>query len=854
MVLMMGKCRGIIIFLVALCLFGASCTKATGDRYIVELYSYTADADTSFVLENERLLFEMDPATTYFTVTDKLNGTVWHSNPPNASDDTRAVGMFKQQLLSTLIVEYSTPNGLKILHNNYEYSISRELFDIVRHEDEIEVKYSIGNIVKQFIIPYAIPESRYLELMDRMDTSTQKRVREYFKKYDISNLNDADREYLEANFPGVLEETEELVYILRDIFNKKDQEKGSYETMFKTIDYTQEEYEEDLARYNIEFSNDKLIYNISICYRIEGNELVVSLPIDKMDWEPDNPLTRLSVLPNFGAGEVEDDGFILVPEGGGAIIGFNNGKTQQTNYYTDIYGWDYGLKRDILISENRSNFPVFGISRNGSSMLCILEDYASVASIEADISGKNTSYNTANASYKIIHGDAAAMSSRSDEAVMLYEKNTLSGEIRQRYAFLGTDSYADMARAYRDYLLDKYEGMAKKDEASVPVNINMVGAIDKKGQKLGLIMSIDVPLTTYKAAAEILKDLEARGFGNMNVVYTGWMNGGLTHKALTSIRTIPALGSKKDLKAFISYADSKDIPVYLEGNVMFAPDYGILDRYFINSNTAKYTTREVIKLHEYSAVAFVSYTYGDSYYFVKPQVMGKYTDNLLEAARKHNASGIALRDVGYKLGADYNPKNHIIREDVIKGQQEILKDIINAGDGVVTYGGNEYIVAYSDYVLNMDFYGNPYMIIDYNVPFYQMAIHGLVDYFGTPVNLARDYTDMLLKNVEYGAGLSFTFMMDAATTLQESYYYTDLYGAHYELWKELATQIYTRYDSELSHLFGQYMTGHKRLAEGVYETTYEDGTKVYVNYNNKDFNYEGVVIPSRDYVVERGNR
>ena len=34
-------------------------------------------------------------------------------------------------------------------------------------------------------------------------------------------------------------------------------------------------------------------------------------------------------------------------------------------------------------------------------------------------------------------------------------------------------------------------------------------------------------------------------------------------------------------------------------------------------------------------------------------------------------------------------------------------------------------------------------------------------------------------------------------------------------------------------------------------TVYEDGTKVYVNYGYEAFNYNGVKIPARDYLVVR---
>ena len=65
-------------------------------------------------------------------------------------------------------------------------------------------------------------------------------------------------------------------------------------------------------------------------------------------------------------------------------------------------------------------------------------------------------------------------------------------------------------------------------------------------------------------------------------------------------------------------------------------------------------------------------------------------------------------------------------------------------------------------------------------------------------------------------------------------------------------EIYNRYNSELGHVFNQEMTNHEYLAKKVTCTTYEDGTKVYVNYSYHDFTAtDGTVVPAKDYAVTR---
>ena len=57
----------------------------------------------------------------------------------------------------------------------------------------------------------------------------------------------------------------------------------------------------------------------------------------------------------------------------------------------------------------------------------------------------------------------------------------------------------------------------------------------------------------------------------------------------------------------------------------------------------------------------------------------------------------------------------------------------------------------------------------------------------------------------------------------------------------------------MSGLNSQLITGHEQLSENVAVTTYEDSTRVYVNYSNSVFDTGAVQVPARDYLVERGD-
>jgi len=208
--------------------------------------------------------------------------------------------------------------------------------------------------------------------------------------------------------------------------------------------------------------------------------------------------------------------------------------------------------------------------------------------------------------------------------------------------------------------------------------------------------------------------------------------------------------------------------------------------------------------------------------------------------------------MGKDISSDFNRKTPVSREKERENQSNYLAKV-SEGTKVMLNAGNEYAVAYADIVTNMPLGGPEYTIIDKQVPFYQLAIHGFVDYTGEPLNLTANPEDELLKSAEYGAGLAFTVMQENPFTLQNTLY-TQYFGSEYVACKDEMYATYNRYNSELGHVFNQEMTDHEFLTDTglVTCTTYEDGTKVYVNYDYNDFKTpEGTVVPARDYTVTR---
>ena len=199
----------------------------------------------------------------------------------------------------------------------------------------------------------------------------------------------------------------------------------------------------------------------------------------------------------------------------------------------------------------------------------------------------------------------------------------------------------------------------------------------------------------------------------------------------------------------------------------------------------------------------------DAYFLLKPETAADMLTNLVRAARKRGASGISLEDVGSLLSADYNPRHTVTRDEVAALQMDVLRSQAD-GLGVMMRGGNLYALEHADLVTDTDLAGIGYFIVDEQVPFFQMALHGLVEYTGYPLNLAGDWEQELLLSAQRGAGLSFVFMQEEPLVLHDTLY-SNYYGASYKLWSQRARQIASRYARELGGLFNQAIIGFEYL-------------------------------------------
>ena len=119
-------------------------------------------------------------------------------------------------------------------------------------------------------------------------------------------------------------------------------------------------------------------YAIPVEYLLCEDGFRARVLCDKIVEQGTERIYQISVLPFFGAKTVADkDGFLLVPDGSGAVMRFNAQRTEFPSYTARLYGNDYLTVEDY--SGNRQEnclLPFIGLQGQNNGFLAVADNGA----------------------------------------------------------------------------------------------------------------------------------------------------------------------------------------------------------------------------------------------------------------------------------------------------------------------------------------------------------------------------------------------------------------------------------------------------------------------------------------------
>lgn len=794
-------------------------------------------ADMVLAAENDTLKLYVNTSSGAVAVVDKRNGNITYSNPTDADEDSIASGTNKAYLKSQLIVDYFNTTRTQGTFDSYSYCAERGQLEVESIANGVRFLYTMGDLSSETgIVPRYISADTLEKVMERMSEEGSTFTR---KKYTESKVADNYYELLESAVKGASQ--------LRKLNN-----------YFTEAGFTEEEYIAEMEGSGVE-GLIPISFEIPLEYRLNGDAVDVSIPLSEVKENGGGSIFRIQMLRYFGAAGTEEEGYMLVPNGSGSLINFNNGKTGTSPYSEYVYGLD-PLSAEYTVRENTTDtkLALYGIFRKDSAVFATIEDGASYALLSAYVSGKVNEYNFVYPTFVVRGNDKLSMfgTTGNEADIPIVETNHYDANLTVKYTMLTEENadYSSAANYYRDRLVR--EGKLTAEETTgddLKFYYDVLGGVGMTKFFLGTQYQGMYAMTTFEEAEDIYTDLYDSGITKQVMNFQGWMNRGYYHDVANKIKIPHALGGKSDLEALSSRMAADGNTFYAD--VAFQKVTFISKRYSYGNETSRYYGAGYVAEFGLVNPATLRQTSGlgyeeNHYYLISPKFLHRYTDAFVKKIGKYDIGGISLRDLGNELHSDKKRTHIIDREAALDVVTAALGDMKNTGKNILLNAGNDYAFGYADDMINVPLSSNDYYIIDETVPFYEMLIHGYIDYAGSVINLSDTYekSDIVLNLVENGAAPHFMFSWENSSDIKTTAL-NRFYSTFYENWKDDSVAIYNEVNGALKYVTGAAMIKHETLDSGVKAVTYSNGVVIYINTGNSDKTVNGVTVPAKGYLV-----
>jgi hypothetical protein len=590
-------------------------------------------------------------------------------------------------------------------------------------------------------------------------------------------------------------------------------------------------------------SGESDYFVIPVVYRFDRGDLIVTVETAKIEYAPGIHLTKVYVLNSFAAGGIREDGYIFLPDGSGTIIANNTSVYGMTQLDVPFYGHDFGVSYDSFSSlEPYAPMPVLGIKRVDSAVFGIVEGSDAMSGVQGRAGVTTFAYCSAYPYFNYYTRDYLNRSSN----VYAYSQVLPIEDFVVRYHFLygGDADYSGMARYYRTYL--EQNGIIRRlqGQRDIKLNLRLFGAINKMIRTMGVPIKQVVAATSFAQGREIIKTLHDSGISNMDIIYTEIMNGAREYKAPSKIDIENQLGGLDGYNDLVSYSDS------LGYNVFPSVDFG---KVYKKGNGISRSDDVILTISRNDAVIYDGITLPPDTVaasFINPLRYDSLVSSFLADHKKLAGSSAYLPTLGCFLSGNYNEKSGLTRTESQILTTGAVKALSDAGLGLKLDSGNVYLLSGADSLVNVALDSSMSRLETYAVPFTAMVLKGYISFAGPPINNSGEYEHMFLKTLENGADLHYEIMAADSFLLADTEY-TDMYSVGADIWLNIIKEKYKQLDGELYGLANERIDRHQRLADGVFETAYENGVCVIVNYSDSAYENGSVHVAPLGYAIVR---
>lgn len=613
---------------------------------------------------------------------------------------------------------------------------------------------------------------------------------------------------------------------------------GSVSTLDLTgTSYTAEEYVTEDG-FGVRYDLPDPAIRLALEFSLAEDGVKVRIPFESIEEYGDVfSLVSVDFMEFFGSRADGQDGYFFYPDGSGAIMRFDDPSHLNEKGITyDVYG-DITMTEALLGKFDDIDptvmVPVFGGNYGDNGFVAYVTDGAESSKISVTPAGNvvKANYMYPTFTYRRSFVDPRVTA----KVVQTFDADLIQTDYEICYRILteGKAEYADMAAAYREYLLENGLLNQKNTGEEYPLVLDIFMGIREEG----LLWDTFQSMTTFSQTKEILSDLSSNINGKIEAALVGWTSGGYG----TEPKYFPVnrkLGGSSGLKKLLEFTNQNDIGLSLTANFMT-----------VDSEAGGYSKNtDIVYLSNYQLLT----ESWESTYVISPNTAAENFEKFMKKAQSYDISGVKLENIGIMSYYNYTKRSTVTAEECVQYWRDMLQKAKDQTGSVTAEGGNDYVLLAADRVMDIPVADCGYQMTTEAVPFYQILVHGYVDYTGEAMNLSSDSEKLLLKWIEYGYVPYFEITSESADKLIQTDY-NHLFSSGYYMWKDDIVEAYTALAEVLAPVQNVAIVSHEKLADNVYCTGYANGTKIYVNYNEAAVKADGIQIEGRSYKVMGGN-
>lgn len=592
------------------------------------------------------------------------------------------------------------------------------------------------------------------------------------------------------------------------------------------------------------FQSENTGFSVPITVTLKDSYIEISIVYSEVTEKGKSKITDIELLPNLMYGSNEQDGYIFIPDGSGAVINYSDSVSRKDTYSAHIYGSDpcQDIISPVITDAKKALLPVYGAVKDNSALFAVITSGDVYADINAEMAENAL---TVCSKYVYREHDLTGIQSSSggERTLNIIQSAPIVVQPTVRLYMLSGDNanYSGMARTYRDFLVET-KVLGNKTDGAVPaVSVMAFGAVPQKKVILGIPVTLVKKITDFNDLTALYKALTESGGEAPSFFLYGFLSGGYGAKTVIREKYISKLGGNKGYNSFKKLAGADN--VYTVYNT--ERSYGRSFDFFRFKDYMSSLNQTVVKQHYRRPSDGQWNTDQGSWFFYSVQYQQKLLKKLLKQVPK--GSGIVLEHYGEELLSDFSSDRGVTRGAYLNSITKAMENIKKSNISIALESGNACIAGVADELYGIPLESSGFSIESYSVPFYAMVFHSYIKLSSEPVNFESKTGAYALKAFEQGVSATYAVTGCDPYELKNTRL-NFLYNSKTDSLLNNMTSYTADYKEIHSTLANQAISDHKYIGD-LSVTEYENGWRIVCNYSDEEIVFENQNIAPLDYKI-----